>query len=181
MASMQDDFLDIHANSKIHLHPLCLVGRFFDLAMVSELRAFGGWLGLGLQRLDLRFEFHQRLAALFLDLFLDLGFLRSVLYEFALPCGTLFFGCGISSILAVRFVDGSEDGLQAIVMFLCYGISFVLMTTSALDGDGAKGVEDVGNHVVAIQIASYHAVDLAFRNFGMADVVPRTRSKEPET
>ena len=65
-------------------------------------------------------------------------------------------------------------------MLLPDRVAFVLVATGALDGHGAKGVEDVGDHVVPVQVAGHLAVDFRLGYFGMSYVIPRSRGEEPE-
>ena len=87
----------------------------------------------------------------------------------------------VGSINSVGSVHSRENRLQTVIVFLRDRIKFVVVATCTLNGDAAKGIERVGNHVVAIQIASYFSVDLGFRDLYMADEIPGARSDKTQT
>ena len=60
-------------------------------------------------------------------------------------------------------------------MFLSYWVEFMIVAARTLHSDAAECVECVGDHVIAIQVASDLAVNFGLRDFHMPNEVPRSR------
>ncbi len=61
---------------------------------------------------------------------------------------------GIQIVGSIGAIDGREDRLQRVIVFLRDRIELVVVTAGALHGHTAERVERIGHHVVTIQIAS---------------------------
>jgi len=57
----------------------------------------------------------------------------------------------------------------------------MLVATGALNGHGAKGIEDIRYHVVTVQVAGHLAVDLRLRHLSMSYEIPRSGSEKTES
>jgi hypothetical protein len=77
-------------------------------------------------------------------------------------------------------VDGREHGLQGVVILLADWVELVIVALGTMDRDGLEGVEGVGDHVVAIEVACDFSIDFGFWDFGMPDEVPWAGGDEAE-
>ena len=117
-------------------------------------------------------QFLQLLSALLFDLLFRK---RDLPEQFTLLDQKLFFfACHfrVHSIHPVRLVDRRKNRLQTVIVILPNRIPLMLMTTGTLDRGGTKTVEDIGYHIIPIQITCHFTISLGFRYFHMPDKIP---------
>ena len=66
-------------------------------------------------------------------------------------------------------------------MFLSVGVTLVGMTAGTLDGYRTEGIEDIGDHIISIQISRHLAIYLCFRHLGMSNEVPGAGGQKTKT
>ncbi len=177
---MQHDFFNINSFTQVNLHPLLQVRRGLHLTVVTKLGTLAGRVRFLLQGLNVGFKCAQLLSALFLNCALNATFFSTQSNKILCQLRSAFFCLRITAIITLGLIHCCKYRLQAIIVFLRIGISLVSVTASALDSHGAEGIEDIGNHVVSVQVTSHLPVYLRFRNLGMSDEVPRSRRQKPE-
>ena len=57
-------------------------------------------------------------------------------------------------------------------MALGKGIEFVVVAAGALDRQAGKGIDGIGHHLIAVDVARHLAVDLGFGHLDVTDEVP---------
>ena len=87
---------------------------------------------------------------------------------------------GSAIVGPVGAVDGREHRLQAVVVFLRDRVELVVVALGAVDRQAHERADGVGDQVVAVEVAGDLAVDLGFRQLGVADEVPRAGGEEAE-
>ena len=174
-----EDALDFRGLTELDLHPFHRVLFRGDLAVPAELGTFLGGRALFGFADEFVEEFEIASAArgeFFVEVVLG-GFQFALArHQFAAARGE----GGVGVVDFVSAIERGENGLQAVIIELADGIELVVVALRALDGEAVEGVERVGDHVVAVEVARDFAVDFRLGHFGVTDEIPRAGGDETE-
>ena len=176
VAGMEDDLAKFGGGPEVELDPFGGIGLGFDVGMPALGGGGRGFIEFG----DMAVEGGEGVADLGLGLGLEGFDLEGEGGALGLEGGALGGGGGVVVEGAVGAVEGGEDGLEAVVVFGGDGVEFVVVALGAMDRHGAEGVEGIGAHVIAVEVAGDLAVDFFFADFGVADEVPGAGGDEAE-
>ena len=101
---------------------------------------------------------------------------RAISKKYKLQSSEIILGNGSNDVLelvARTFLSKDDEAIYSEHAFAVYPL--------VVQAVGAKGIEDIGNHIVPVQVAGHLAIDLRFGHLGMSNVIPRSRRQKPET
>jgi hypothetical protein len=87
---------------------------------------------------------------------------------------------GFPVVAAFGAVHRGEHRLEGVVVLLRDGIELVVVALGAMDGLAGEGPDDVGHHVIAVEVPGDLPVGLRLRQFLVPDEIPGSCGEKPE-
>ncbi len=177
----QHDTADRLQRAEVDLHPLRTVGLARELAVVTVGRIAGRFVGSVTNRRDGSLGGSQPRAAASCQFLLDLLVFRLQPLSGGSQPLPLAGDLRIAVERPIRSINGGENRLTTVVVMLRDRIELVIVAPCALDRHAAERVERVAQHFVAVEVAGDATIDFRFRDFDVANEVPRPGGDETQS
>ena len=173
VAARQDDLGEFAGDPEVDLDPF-RGGLFLgDRAVVAVFQSFHGG-GPLLQFIDDLTDERHATGVGRRDLLVEYFDLAVEAAAFGDQRGAPFGGIRVHVERLISFIEGGEDGLQAVVILLLDRIELMVVAAGALGGRREESAGRVRHHVITVEGAGDLAVEFGLGEFGVADPVPRT-------